>query len=74
MGADDGHVRRSWYMPRAAADGLSDLVDDIHHSTRAPKAAVLAAVVAVARQHADQVRAQLAELGAETSAETRTRA
>jgi hypothetical protein len=28
---------RSWYMPKASADALAALVDDVHFATRLPK-------------------------------------
>lgn len=37
--------RRSWYMPAASADALSELVDNLHWETRLPKATILRAVV-----------------------------
>ncbi len=45
--------RRSWYMPKTAADALAAAVDDLHYATRQPKHAVLAALLAVALEHQD---------------------
>jgi len=51
--------RRSWYMPRTIADALADEIDELHHSTRRPKWYVLSAIIAVAMEHQDEVRAKL---------------
>ncbi len=51
--------RRSWYMPKASADALAALVEELHWETRQPKQAVLAALVEVAVQHRDQVAKKL---------------
>lgn len=51
--------RRSWYMPRAVADVLTAEVDELHFTTRRPKWFVLSALVAVALDHRDEVRAKL---------------
>lgn len=51
--------RRSWYMPKASADALAALVDELHWETRQPKQAVLAALIEVAVQHRDQVAKKL---------------
>ncbi|MGW2251396.1 hypothetical protein ACWCXH_14445 [Kitasatospora sp. NPDC001660] len=37
--------RRSWYMPKASAGALAELVDELYWETRQPKQAILAAVV-----------------------------
>lgn len=51
-----GMDRRSWYMPRESADALASAIEELHFSTRQPKHAVLAALVAVALDHIDDVR------------------
>lgn len=51
--------RRSWYMPKATADALAAAVDDLHYATRAPKHAVLAAVIDVALAHVEEARGRL---------------
>ena len=51
--------RRSWYMPREIADVLTAEIDDLHYTTRKPKWAVLSAIIAVAMDHKDEIRARL---------------
>ena len=34
---------RSWYMPKASADRLAALVDDVHFATRLPKHLIMGA-------------------------------
>lgn len=51
--------RRSWYMPRTIADALAEEIDELHHATRRPKWFVLSAIIAVAMEHQDEVRAKL---------------
>jgi len=51
--------RRSWYMPRASAEALAALVEDLHYETRRPKHEVLAAVVAAALGQKEAVLRQL---------------
>ncbi|AZK98792.1 MULTISPECIES: hypothetical protein [Streptomyces] len=41
-------TRRSWYTRSAVADAFQAAVDDIHHSTRAPKHEVVAALLEAA--------------------------
>lgn len=53
--------RRSWYMSKAVADALAEEVDELHYATRRPKHEVLAALIAVAMEHRDEVRARLTE-------------
>lgn len=48
--------RRSWYMPKATADDLADVLEDLHYATRVPKHVILAALVDVALSHLDEVR------------------
>jgi hypothetical protein len=36
---------RSWYMPKASADRLAALVDDVHFATRLPKHLIMGALV-----------------------------
>jgi len=40
---------RSWYMPKASADRLAELVDDVHFATRPPKHLITGALVNVNR-------------------------
>lgn len=54
-----GMDRRSWYMPRATADALAEVVEDLHFGTRRPKHEVLRALVEVALEHQDEARARL---------------
>jgi len=49
---------RSWYMPKASADRLAALVDDVHFATRLPKHLVIAAVVNVLDRHRAEVEAE----------------
>lgn len=58
-GARAGMDRRSWYMPRAAADALGEAVTELHYRTRRPKFEVLAALIAVALDHQDEAAARL---------------
>jgi hypothetical protein len=53
--------RRSWYMPRESADALAAAVEELHHVTRKPKHAVMAALVAVALDHLPDVEQRVAE-------------
>ncbi len=50
---------RSWYLPADVADRLAVVVDDIHFSTRRPKHEVLAAALAVAIEHQDDIMTKL---------------
>jgi hypothetical protein len=54
-------VRRSWYVPRTAADALVAAVDDLHHETRRPKHEVLAVLLALAVEDLDRARDRLTE-------------
>lgn len=54
-------VRRSWYMPASSAEALARAIDDLHYATRRPKHEVIAALVAVALEHAEDARARLAD-------------
>lgn len=49
---------RSWYMPRASADRLAALVDDVHFATRLPKHVIMGALVNVIDRHRDEVEAE----------------
>lgn len=51
--------RRSWYMPKETADSLAAAVDELHFTERLPKHVVLAALVAVALEHTEDVRRAL---------------
>ncbi|HEX5568302.1 MAG TPA: hypothetical protein VFY14_15490 [Streptomyces sp.] len=51
--------RRSWYMPKESADALAAAVDDLHFATRQPKHVILAALVSVALDRVDEVRARI---------------
>jgi hypothetical protein len=48
-------------MPAATAEALAAAVDDLHYATRRPKREVLAALVTVALEHAEDARARLAD-------------
>lgn len=54
-----GMDRRSWYMPKESADALARALHEIHFATEQPKHAIMAALVAVALDHLDEVREQL---------------
>ncbi len=54
-------ARRSWYLPRADADRLAELVDDLHFTTRRPRYEVLAAVVGVILEHRPEIESRLAK-------------
>ncbi len=56
--------RRSWYLPADVADHLAAVVDDIHFTTRRPKHEVIAAAVAVALEHQDDILARVSSAGA----------
>jgi hypothetical protein len=50
---------RSWYMPKASADRLAALVDDLHFSTRLPKHLIMGALVNVVDRHRAEVEAEV---------------
>jgi hypothetical protein len=52
-------TRRSWYTDTETADAFAAAVDDIHHSTRAPKHEVVSALLRAAVDQADQVQDSL---------------
>jgi hypothetical protein len=56
---------RSWYMPKASADRLAALVDDVHFATRLPKHLIMGAVVNVIDRHRDEVEAEARAAGGE---------
>jgi hypothetical protein len=49
---------RSWYMPKASADRLAALVDDVHFAARLPKHLIMGAVVNVIDRHRAEVEAE----------------
>ena len=49
---------RSWYMPKASADRLAALVDDVHFATRLPKHLIMGVVVNVIDRHRAEVEAE----------------
>jgi hypothetical protein len=49
---------RSWYMPKASADRLAALVDDVHFATRLPKHLIMGALVNVADRYRAEVEAE----------------
>lgn len=49
---------RSWYMPKASADRLAALVDDVHFATRLPKHLIMGALVNVVDRHRAEVEAE----------------
>lgn len=58
--AATGMRRRSVYLAAEVADRLDKAVADMHFATRRPKHEVLAAAVAVALEHRDEIEARLA--------------
>ena len=54
---------RSWYMPKASADRLAALVDDVHFATRLPKHLIMGALVNVIDRHRDEVEAEARTAG-----------
>jgi len=54
---------RSWYMPKASAERLAALVDDVHFATRLPKYLIMGAVVNVIDRHRDEVEAEARAAG-----------
>jgi hypothetical protein len=49
---------RSWYMPKASAERLAALVDDVHFATRLPKHLIMGALVHVVDRHRAEVEAE----------------
>jgi hypothetical protein len=49
---------RSWYLPRASAEQLAALVDDLHLSGGLPKHGIMAAAVSVAERYQAEVEAE----------------
>jgi hypothetical protein len=49
---------RSWYLPKASAERLATLVDDVHFATRLPKQVIMGAVVNVIDRHRAEVEAE----------------
>jgi hypothetical protein len=49
---------RSWYMPKASADRLAALVDDVHFATRLPKHLIMGALVNVIDRHRAEVETE----------------
>src|SRR5919109_5407 len=54
---------RSWYMPKASADRLAGLVDDVHFATRLPKHLIMGALVNVIDRHRAEVEAEARSAG-----------
>ncbi len=54
---------RSWYMPKASADRLAALVDDVHFATRLPKHLIMGALVNVVDRHRAEVEAEARKVG-----------
>ena len=54
---------RSWYMPKASADRLAALIDDVHFATRLPKHLIMGALVNVIDRHRDEVEAEARAAG-----------
>lgn len=52
----DAATRRSWYLSAAAADELTGAVDDLHYELRAPKHAILTAIIRTGLAHLDEAR------------------
>lgn len=49
---------RSWYMPKASAERLAALIDDVHFATRLPKHLIMGALVNVVDRHRAEVEAE----------------
>ena len=49
---------RSWYMPKASADRLAALIDDVHFATRLPKHLIMGAAVDVFERHRAEIEAE----------------
>ncbi len=56
---------RSWYMPKASADRLAALVDDVHFATRLPKHLIMGALVNVVDRHRAEVEAEARSAGSQ---------
>ena len=56
---------RSWYMPKASADRLAALVDDVHFATRLPKHLIMGALVNVIDRHRAEVEAEARSVAGE---------
>lgn len=54
---------RSWYMPKASAERLAALVDDVHFATRLPKHLIMGALVNVVDRHRAEVEAEARAAG-----------
>ena len=54
----EGMTIRSWYMPKASADRLAALVDDVHFATRLPKHLIMGALANVVDRHRAEVEAE----------------
>lgn len=50
---------RSWYMTQETASSLARAVDDLHYATRAPKWAVIAAIVSAGLADLSAIEAEL---------------
>lgn len=62
-GSPDDKMPRIWSMPKASADRLAALVDDVHFATRLPKHLIMGALVNVVDRHRDEVEAEAREAG-----------
>jgi hypothetical protein len=61
--ATNDMTMRSWYMPKASADRLAALIDDVHFATRLPKNLIMGAVVNVIDRHRAEVEAEARSAG-----------
>jgi hypothetical protein len=61
--AESAMTMRSWYMPKASADRLAALVDDVHFATRLPKHLIMGAVVNVLDRRRDEIEAEARAVG-----------
>lgn len=52
-------VRRSWYMPADTAAALETAVEDLHFATRRPKHEVLAELIGLGLERAEDARQRL---------------
>lgn len=50
-------------MPKASADRLAGLVDDVHFATRLPKHLIMGAIVTVLDRHREEVQAEATSAG-----------
>jgi hypothetical protein len=59
-------------MPKASADRLAGLVDDVHFAARLPKHLILGAIVTVPDRHREEVQAEATSAGRRVSDASRS--